>query len=459
MKKRLTRTIVFTFLAYFLTYTIDFFITPYITESFGAESYGYFSLAKQFTAYTMVFSSVINSFAARFITVEYKRNDYVKADSYYSTVFFSNVILSLIVLLISSIFIYNLEDYLQISYTMLNGIKLVFLFAFLNFGLVNTAGVFSNAHYVSNRLDLYNINKIAADLFQVICIFALIKIFDDQIYNISIAICFRNLSLLFLLYIQSKGLIPRLSIKKSCFSINSFKTLIVNGSWNAFNSLGNILNSGLDLIVCNMMLGDIMMGYVAVIKSLTTIAIQIVQLVSQPFHPVFLDLYAKSDKAKLMKMLKFSMKLSGYMSSVFYTVMIGLGFSYFKLWLPNQNTELLYKLAIIGCFSIIFEGPVIPLYYIYTLTLKIRFPCFVTIIGGCINVIGMFVLIRYTRIGVYAILLTTAIIMTIISLVTNPIYLAKCMNEKKSFFYNDLLRIIISSLSSSILVFFIKARS
>lgn len=61
-----------------------------------------------------------------------------------------------------------------------------------------------------------------------------------------------------------------------------------------------------------------------------------------------------------------------------------------------------------------------PLYHIYALILKNRISCCVTIIGGVLNGESMYVLLEYTSLGVYAVLLTTAAIMNFINLVTNP---------------------------------------
>lgn len=42
-----------------------------------------------------------------------------------------------------------------------------------------------------------------------------------------------------------------------------------------------------------------------------------------------------------------------------------------------------------------------PIYYVYTLTLKNKLPCWITIAGGFLNVVSMYVLLKYTQMGVY----------------------------------------------------------
>ena len=45
------------------------------------------------------------------------------------------------------------------------------------------------------------------------------------------------------------------------------------------------------------------------------------------------------------------------------------------------------------------EGPIYPLYYIYTLTVRNKIPCIITVIGGILNVAGMAILVKYSSLG------------------------------------------------------------
>lgn len=55
-------------------------------------------------------------------------------------------------------------------------------------------------------------------------------------------------------YYIYKKYTPELKIRRKSVSFNAIKKLVVNGIWNSINSLGNTLNSGLDLIVTNLWL-------------------------------------------------------------------------------------------------------------------------------------------------------------------------------------------------------------
>ena len=138
------------------------------------------------------------------------------------------------------------------------------------------------------------------------------------------------------------------------------------------------------------------------------------------------------------------MKLTGLFSSIVFAGFFSLGKVFYALWIPGQDIDLIYVLTVITMISSVIEGPVYPLYYIYTLTVKNKIPCIVTVIGGIFNVAGMAILVKYSSLGIYSIVLTTTVIMLFINLVTNPIYMTHCLKIEWFTFYPTLLRTIIS---------------
>ena len=53
--------------------------------------------------------------------------------------------------------------------------------------------------------------------------------------------------------------------------------------------------------------------------------------------------------------------------------------------------------------------------------------------------VAMFLLIKYTNLGVFAIVLTTAVVMNVINLVTNPLYMSHCLKVSKNTFYPNIV--------------------
>lgn len=210
------------------------------------------------------------------------------------------------------------------------------------------------------------------------------------------------------------------------------------GIWNSINNFGNILNSGLDLIVTNLMLSPSIMGEISIGKSLGTICNSLLESATNSFRPKLLQVYASGNIKTLVSELKKAMKTTGMISNIIFTGFVVCGRDLFRLWLPTQNTEFLYIIAVIVLMSDIIIGVVKPLYYVFTLTKKLKLPCFITITTGIINVISMYILIKYTSLGAYAVVLTT-LVLNYVHFFDTPIYAAFCLREKLTTFYSSII--------------------
>lgn len=65
----------------FLNCFINLYLTPQITNSVGADAYGFVSLAKNFVSYANIIMTALNSYAARYMTVAYIQKDEKNSNS------------------------------------------------------------------------------------------------------------------------------------------------------------------------------------------------------------------------------------------------------------------------------------------------------------------------------------------------------------------------------------------
>lgn len=91
-------------------------------------------------------------------------------------------------------------------------------------------------------------------------------------------------------------LTPELKYDAKKFSIDSVKELVSSGIWNSINNLGNVLNSGLDLIITNLMLTATAMGQISVAKNLATICYTLVGTIANAFKPLQTRYYAEGNQ-------------------------------------------------------------------------------------------------------------------------------------------------------------------
>lgn len=455
-KKRLFSTIIISIIAFAINYFINFFLTPFITSNIGTDAYGFVTLAKTFASYAVIATTALNSYAARFISISYHKDDINQSQIYFSSVFWGNAVIGLVLVLLCSAFSGLIAHLLKVSSSISFDVQILFILVFINlfFNLVGTA--FQTSAYVCDKLYIVSIFKGISYVAEAGVLFCIYSFFQTpRVFYVGIGLIVASVIVLICNYCITKKHLPEFTISLKFFRLSAVKELIVNGLWNSMNSLGNTLNSGLDLLVTNRLLGSLALGEVSIIKSIVGIFSSLYQLVSQAFQPSFLRCYAKNETKELLSSLKLSMKISGWVSNIIFACVVGLGYCYYNLWVPDQNVELLYKLTIIAVATSIFEGAVYPLCYIYTLTVKNKIPCIITLIGGAANVIGMIVLIKFTSMGIYAVFITTAVIMLFIYGVTNPIYMAHCLKVPRGTFYPALIRHTISCVTTSTVVFFV----
>lgn len=441
---RLANTIVISGVSVVISYLINFLLTPYITDSLGIEAYGFVSIAKTAVSYAGIITISLTSFIVRFISVSYHENKLVNARQYYSSTIFASLVLSGTIFIISLIAIWKLEYILDIPSELIESVKILFIIIFLNFVITTVTTPFSASSYIKNRLDISGIFKIVAYICDAVVLYILFSCFKPNIWFVGIGSISASFVILLSSYITTRLLTPDLRFKKGEVSFSKVKDIMKNGIWNSFNSLGNTLNSGLDLLISNLMLSGTETGQIAVAKTINTMFATLYQVVFQPFQPRMLKAYAGGQIDKFIKELKKAMRLCGYFSNTAFAVFFSLGMLYFKLWLPEQDTVSLYCITILTVLGSITAGIMQPVYYINTLTLKNKLPCWITIISGLINVVSMYCLLKYTSLGAYAVVGTTTVIMICINIFFNVIYSSRCLKICPIILYKTLVRHIIS---------------
>ena len=74
---------------------ISFFLSPYIVKNIGVEANGFIQLANNFVTYAQLIVTALNGMAARYITLEYTKQNYEKANLFYNSVFWGNIFIVL----------------------------------------------------------------------------------------------------------------------------------------------------------------------------------------------------------------------------------------------------------------------------------------------------------------------------------------------------------------------------
>lgn len=432
-----------------LMYLINFFSIPYIINKLGMESYGFVNLAHTIISYIDIIVIALNAFATRYIAIEYHNNNYKKANEYYSSVLFANIIIMIVIGILSFFTILFLPSIINIPANLTFDVQILFTIVLLNYFLNLGISIFSMSAFIKNKTSITSKIKGFSGIVYAILILIIITCFELKVYSFVMANLISAVISIFANFYFSKRILPDLKFSIKDFNFKRIKELISSGIWNTINNIGGLLNTGLDLIVTNKTLDNIAMGEISVGKQFSNIITIISSVSIDSFKPKQLEMYSKGKKEELVSLLVNSMKISGIIGIIFFSCFITLGQDFFNIWLEGQDCKTIYILCIIVLSLDIISIFLRPLYYVYTLTNKLRLSSFISIFAGLLNFILMISFIPiFQDYGKYIVVGSTTVV-GILTAWINTYLPKKYLNIKKNIFFKSLIRHLVVCLISS----------
>lgn len=442
---RITRAISSTGLGLVINFMITLILVPYITEMINAEAYGWVKVAKDAVLYCTMLMLAIQDFSTRFIGYSYHRKDFDDANMYYSSVFFGNTVLGSLLFAGVMFVVVNLDHFFQLSPELLTDVQLLLLFTMLKFLQSTIMAVFECGPVIANRMYISGRFKFLSYLSEAILLIIFYHFFKPHVYWVGLAILIASLVTTVPNYIICRKYTPELRVEPGRFNMNAVRRLVGNGIWSSLNTISNLLNNGFDMVITNWMLAPLRMGQLAVVQSISIIYITIYTIVSPAFQPMILKCYSHDEHDEMMRWFYLAMKTSSFLCSLFFAGFLALGHVFYQLWIPDQDTELLYRLTVIAVIPAISGGIIAPMYYSYTIKVKKKIPFFFSVACGLLNVVSMLILLRITDLELYAVTGTTAVYLVLNHLISNGLYVCHVLEEPKTIFYSKVARCIMAT--------------
>lgn len=422
-------------LGFLVTYSISFFLSPYIVGMLGEAAYGFVSLATSFTNYISLATVALNSLASRFIAIAIFNNDQDKAQKYYSSVIIANILLAALFVIPCAVFIAKLEIFIDIPIGLVWDVKILFAVIFSGFFVSLIASLFSVAVFVENKLYLNAIHNTEAAVLRLLLTVAMFMFLPVHVFYIGIITLVTNLYVIFWQYYYKSKYLPQLTLKISGFELKKIIELIKAGIWNLISQLSGLLNTGLDLLLANKFISPSSMGVLSIASTLPAMIQAVLGSVSSAFTPNLTKYYAHEKYDEMVWELEKSIRM---MNLVLIVPMAGItvfGGSFYALWQPTQNSEVLQVLSVLKILCLTFTGGMAAVHEIFVITNKLRPQAIATLISGILNVAIVYILLSTTDTGVYAIAGISSIIAILRNLLFTFPYAAKCIKQKWYVFY------------------------
>jgi O-antigen/teichoic acid export membrane protein len=442
-KKQLVLNIGANFVSVMISLIISFFVTPYIVVNLGKEAYAFVPISNNFVLYMSILTLALTSMAGRFVTLKIHKNDLEGANRYYSTSFFANLSISMLWTAICVVIVMSLDKFLNIPVEIFEDVKLLFIFMFASFIVNLSTATFYLAAYTSNRLDINSMINIFGSFARITIIFGLFLFFKPKVYYIGVSVLAYMLILGSMNWISSKKLMPQLKISISYVNFSAVKDLLSSGIWNSFIQLSNVLLTGLDLVIANIILGPSAAGLLAVAKTAPMALQALISVVPNAFSPYLTILFAKESRDRFIKELLYTLKFTAILTGIPIAAYIALSDAFFKLWVPTTAGPELTMLSTLTMISSVAAFSIMPLFHIFTITNRLKWPSVAIFLTGSANILIVLALIRYTNFGLYAIAGVSSVLEIFRCLIFVPLYSSRCINIKPSLIYRPIIKALI----------------
>lgn len=428
---------------------ISFLLTPFIVANLGQEAYGFVGLANNFTNYITLFTVALNGMLSRYITVEYTKKNYEQASGYFTTALISQVVLAVALFIPMMLLAGNVEKVFNISSELVPDVHVLWVLLFLSFLIGLPGASFGTATFAANRLDISSAITVISNLLRASVLVIAFAFFPSKLWYVGLASICSSIFAIICNYILKCRLLSNVKFRKEYFSFRYIKDLLVVGVWNSLNKLQQILITGLDLLLTNLFINGSEMGLLSIAKTLPTQISSLIGTVSGSFDPTMTIAYGEGDMDNFLKQTKLAMKISGLLCSVPIIGVICFGLNFYTLWMPTLAEGDLLKVQICAVLTLlpqVFSVYIFPLYTVNTITTKLKVPVLLSIAIGILNVAIVFVLLKTTELGIYAVAGVSSMLWIIRIFTFVPTYAAWSLKIDWKSFYPPLLRGVVNVL-------------
>ena len=345
----------------------------------------------------------------------------------------------------------RLENLINISSNLLPDVKALFALLFLECVISIVFSVFSVFSFATNKLHLNSIRSIESCVLRALLLILLFIRYKPKLYYIGlVSVLMTGYCTIYNLYYTRK-LLPFINISCKNFDFSVVKTLLSSGVWSLITKLGALLNEGLDLLITNIFIDPFSMGILSLAKTIPGMIGSIIGTMVEVFSPNFTILYAQNKIDELVISVRQSMKIMGVISNIPIIILIVCGKRFFELWQPTQDASQLHLLSIMTCAGFILNGGINCVFNIFVVVNKLKVNSLSVIISGAINVLVVFILLKTTNLGIYAVAGISTIITVIRNIIVIIPYSARCLGLKWNAFYPEAFRSVLFACLSSII--------
>lgn len=435
-----------------LTFSVGFFLSPFIVSKLGAEANGFTQLASNFVVYATLITTAFNSMAGRFVSVCFHRGEIDKAKDYYSSVYAMNIFLGALLFPISAYVVWDINNLIVIETATIWDVQLLFACIFLNFFLGLLTSLYSMALFVRNSIFYMNLLGLLRTMANAVLLLVIFSVLPIHLFYVSLVSLFLAVCLLPVYISLQRRLLPGFHIEFRRFRFKVVGEMLSAGIWNTINQCGHMFMTGMDLLLANLFINPAVMGVVAVSKTIPSAIIQLAHTINGNFSPSVTIKFAKGNREEMLRELRMSVKISSILVSIPIVTFCCFSYPFYRLWMPTLDAHTLSVLSFLGLLPFIPFAGTQNLYNVFTATNKLKVNSVSFVLTGLLNVLTVYFLLKgHIGNAVYILVGFSSFLAILRMMVVILPYTAKIISMPWYVFYKDVAHTLLCCIVNALI--------
>jgi len=408
---------------------IGIWLVPYLVRNRGRAAYGLIPIAGAMTQYVSLISQNVSVSVNRFLAIALQRNDAKEANLIFNTAFFSYLGIAAIQIPILALVICYANSIFTIPEELFRDTIILLSCSAAGFLISLVCGVFGVPIYANNRLDISRGIDIGRQVFRVVGIAALFLTFGPALryvgyvdLAISVASCLVTL-------IIGRRLARILKLSLRSYDWRKVRQLTEMGGWLFVNHVGALLFLRVDIWICNRFIGAEEAGDYAAVLQWSNLIRVTGTVMAGIIAPMIIIYYARSEMDRLIHLSKLSVRVLSLALAIPISLLCVFSPVILDLWLGESFSSLSPLMVIMLCHLVVNVG-VTPLFNIQVAVNKVKWPAFVTLVMGVVNLVLAILLAKYTGWGICGVAIAGAVVLTAKNAIFTPIYGAIILGQR-----------------------------
>lgn len=446
LRKQISSNLIVNILSFVILFIIGIWLTPYLLEHLGLIAYGFVPFAMFLSQYVSVLLNSINTSIGKFLLESIHKKDHSNTNKIFSTSLI--IVISFIVIqsLIMSVLLFNINYFFSIPKTLTNDVINLFLLTFIGFSISIFRGLYNSSLFSFNRLDIIRSIDILQYISRLIIIVCLFLFYDVSLTSIGIANFVSAILTMIPTLYYFKKYTPEIKFSILDFDKSKVKEISKMSLWISINQIGVLLLGNIDLYFVNLLLDSKATGDYAIIVQIITIFKSIATLFAGLITPIIMKYYANSEFEKIKNTLIITNKFLSIFTGVMIGIILVFTSNLIFIWLGDEYTYL-SKLISLSLLMLLFSIPTMHLFSVNIATNNVKLPAIIVIILGVINIILIFIFLKYTTYNLWAVITIKLFLEILFNSIFMPIYISRITKINILIFLKvPLMTIVITSI-------------